>query len=208
MKDKKVIFRDQRNDDVTVIDVFGTDVKPYAMARASYGHGDETAEGDRLKSFLMMLMERGHFGPFEHCAITYKLTAPIFVFRQLFRHRTASISELSLRYSEAPMEFYLHPAIDNSFCNCIREAVNIYNELTQFCDIKKEDARAFLPVSLFSTAYFTMNMRNLFNLWDQRRSRHAQMETRFIAERMLQEARRHFPVIIRCYLDSRKEFEI
>lgn len=208
MKDKKVIFRDQRNDDVTVIDVLGTDMKPYAMARASYGHGDETAEGDRLKSFLMMLMERGHFGPFEHCAITYKLTAPIFVFRQLFRHRTASISELSLRYTDAPMEFYLHAAIDNSFCDCVREAVDIYNELTKVHDVKKEDARAFLPVSMFSTAYFTMNMRNLFNLWDQRRSIHAQMETRFIAERMLQEARRHFPVIIRSYLDSRKEFEI
>lgn len=208
MKDKKVIFRDQRIDDVTVIDVFGTDVKPYAMARASYGHGDETADGDRLRSFLLMLMERGHLGPFEHCAVTYRLTAPIFVFRQLFRHRTASISELSLRYSTAPMEFYLHAAIDNSFCDCVREAVDIYNELTKVHDVKKEDARAFLPVSMFSTAYFTMNMRNLFNLWDQRRSRHAQMETRFIAERMLQEARRHFPVIIRSYLDSRKEFEI
>lgn len=208
MKDKKIIFRDQRNDDVTVIDVFGTDVKPYAMARASYGHGGETADDDRLRSFLLMLLERGHLGPFEHCAVTFRLTAPIFVFRQLFRHRTASISELSLRYTEAPMEFYLHHAIDNSYCNCVREAVNIYNELTQMYDIKKEDARAFLPVSLFSTAYFTMNMRNLFNLWDQRRSRHAQMETRFIAERMLQEARRHFPVIIRSYLDSRKEFEI
>ena len=208
MKDKKIIFRDQRNDDVTVIDVLGTDVKPYAMARASYGHGDETADDDRLRSFLLMLLERGHLTPFEHCAVTFRLIAPIFVFRQLFRHRTASISELSLRYTEAPMEFYLHPAIDNSYCNCVRESVNIYNELTQFYDIKKEDARAFLPVSLFSTAYFTMNMRNLFNLWNQRRSRHAQMETRFIAERMLQEARRHFPVIIRSYLDSRKEFEI
>lgn len=208
MKDKKVIFRDQRIDDVTVIDVFGTDVKPYAMARASYGRGDETADDDRLRSFLLMLLERGHLTPFEHCAVTFRLIAPIFVFRQLFRHRTASISELSLRYSEAPMEFYLHAAIDNSFCDCVREAVDIYNELTKVHDVKKEDARAFLPVSLFSTAYFTMNMRNLFNLWDQRRSRHAQMETRFIAERMLQEARRHFPVIIRSYLDSRKEFEI
>ena len=205
---KTPIFRYQRPDDVQIVDTLGTDVTPYSMARASYGRGDETASGDRLKSFLLMLIERGHLTPFEHCAITYKLTAPIFTFRQLFRHRTASISEQSLRYSEAPMEFYQHPDIDDSFRQSVLHAVDIYYDLILHCDIKKEDARAFLPVSLFSTAYFTMNMRNLFNLWNQRRSLHAQMETRFIAERMLQEARRHFPVIIRCYLDSKLELEI
>lgn len=53
----------------------------------------------------------GNTSPFEMCEVKLHLKLPIFVMRQLVRHRTASLNEYSGRYSEMTDEFYL-PKLD------------------------------------------------------------------------------------------------
>ena len=53
------------------------------------------------------LMRHKHTSPFEMCEVKFHIKLPIFVMRQLVRHRTANLNEYSGRYSVMSNEFYL-----------------------------------------------------------------------------------------------------
>ncbi len=193
-------FRQIDSDDVKIVDFCGTDETPYLMARLSYS-GYDTPDVDKMRTFFVNLLKNGHMVPFEHCSITFHITAPIFVFRQLFRYRTAIISEKSLRYCEATPEFYapwLNDKQREIYELSVVQSFNAYKELVDKDSpnsIAKEQARGLLPLCTFSECYFTMNLRNLFHLLDQRMDTHAQLETRLIAKYMDKVAGIAFPVI-------------
>ncbi len=74
-------------------------------ARVSYGKGTKKVSTDR--NLIRYLLRNDHTSPFEMVEFKFHLKIPIFVSRQLVRHRTASINEWSGRYSEMTDEFYL-----------------------------------------------------------------------------------------------------
>lgn len=197
-------FRSQSPGDVAVMDHLGSDLRIWQAARASYGADDSPETTLKHAKFIANLVKNKHWVPFEHCSITYLLHAPIFVFRQLFRYRTASISEKSLRYCEAKPEFYAPEHCAQAYIDTLRRSFEYYQKAMER-GISKEQARGALPVSIFSSAMFTMNLRNLFHLWDQRIDRHAQAETRFIAEQMLERAKEIFPLAVGAYIGCREQ---
>lgn len=70
---------------------------------------DLTKPGD--EKLLAYLWKNGHISPFECCGLTIEMQAPLFVFRQLFRHRSLSPNEYSGRYTEMLNVSYI-PTID------------------------------------------------------------------------------------------------
>lgn len=90
---------------VRLVDRMGDDQAIEQAARKSYGGGTRAVNDTR--GLLRHLFRKGHTGPFEFCEIVLHIKAPIFVARQWMRHRTASIDEVSGRYSVLPSEFYL-----------------------------------------------------------------------------------------------------
>src|SRR5258707_214200 len=52
-------------------------------------------------------MRERHGTPFEHSVFTFRVKAPLFVFREWMRHRVSSFNEWSARYSEMKPEFYV-----------------------------------------------------------------------------------------------------
>ena len=94
---------------VRVVDYMGDDGAIVQGARVSYGRGTRAVQGDR--GLIRYLMRHRHTTPFELAELKLHVRAPIFVTRQWFRHRTASINEYSARYSVLEREFYL-PAVD------------------------------------------------------------------------------------------------
>ena len=90
---------------VRVIDYLGDDAAIVQAARVSYGKGTKTARDDA--GLIRYLMRHRHSTPFEMCDIKFHIKLPIFVARQWVRHRTASINEVSARYSVLSREFYL-----------------------------------------------------------------------------------------------------
>ena len=74
-------------------------------ARVSYGSGTTTARSD--VKLIRYLMKHRHTSPFEMVEFKFHMKVPIFVARQIVRHRTASINEYSGRYSEMTDEFYI-----------------------------------------------------------------------------------------------------
>ncbi len=91
---------------IKLLDMMGDDMTPVRAARVSY---DGDLKGTKQDTGLLKyLLVNGHTSPFEQVVLTWEMKMPIFVARQIVRHRTASLNEVSQRYTELdPPEFYI-----------------------------------------------------------------------------------------------------
>ncbi len=83
---------------VKLLDVMGNDEEVENAARISYGEG--TRKVSQTRNLIRYLMRHKHTSPFEMCEVKFHIKLPIFVMRQLVRHRTANLNEYSCRYSD------------------------------------------------------------------------------------------------------------
>lgn len=95
---------------VGLVDYMGSDAAIVQAARVSYGNGTKTVRQDR--GLIRYLVRHKHTSPLEMCEIKLHLKLPIFVMRQLVRHRTSSLNEYSARYSVLTDEMYI-PEVQN-----------------------------------------------------------------------------------------------
>lgn len=93
---------------IGLIDFMGDDQCVVDAARVSYGSGTRRVQEDR--GLIRYLIRNRHWTPIEMVEIKWHVKAPIFVFRQWHRHRTASINEYSARYSILNDDMYMPPA--------------------------------------------------------------------------------------------------
>lgn len=180
------------------------DYRIVESARQSTGNGLKTLKEDN--GLLNYLFRNGHLSPIEFVKFTFKLKIPIFVARQLVRHRMMSMSEQSARYTEILDEWY-EPTVfrlaDNKNRQGSTSSLNnddtlqarfIYNTTTHAAykaykdllelGVAKEQARCLLPLSMYSQMMITIDLRNLFNFLKLRMDAHAQYEMRMLANAM------------------------
>jgi thymidylate synthase (FAD) len=215
---------------VQPIDYMGTDEDIVQAARVSYGPSTRKLHDDR--GLLRYLMRHRHTTPFEMCEVKFRCKMPIFVARQWIRHRTANVNEMSLRYTEAPDEFYV-PALEavtlQSTTNKqgrdgetelspelreqVRELMRARNEVA-YADyqrlagdlgIARELARTLLPVSLYTQWIWKIDLHNLLHFLDLRLDPHAQIEIRVFAEAMADFVRDWVPHAWEAFVDYRRE---
>ena len=159
-------------------------------------------------------MRERHGSPFEHSVMTFYVSAPIFVWREHMRHRMTSYNEESGRYRVLQPVFYTpgperklvqigkpgaYEFVDGTaeqsavVTDAVRRATTeAYREYVRMLDagVAREVARAVLPVSIYSSAYVTMNARALMNFLSLRRRSddsqfpsYPQREIEMVAER-------------------------
>ncbi len=162
---------------VELTDVFGGDEAAIRAARVSYMSTSDPEGNERL---INLLMVNGHESPFEHIVFTFYVKAPIFVARQWFRHRIGSFSERSGRFTEFDEEFYVPDKTRAGDSVKIMEdamhnAFETYKHLLK-SGVRREVARAVLPMSLYTQWYWTVNARSLMNFLNLRADKHAQYE--------------------------------
>ena len=91
--------------EVTYIDHMGTDLSVVNAARVSFGKTrSEMEEGD--KKLIKYLAKHKHISPFGHAFASFHVKAPIFVARQLVKHKFLRWNEISRRYVDDDPEFY------------------------------------------------------------------------------------------------------
>ena len=89
----------------TLIDSCGSDISTVNAARVSFGkHHTEMTAGDT--KLIKYLASNGHISPFGHAFASFQVKAPIFVARQLVKHKFLRWNEVSRRYVSTPPEFY------------------------------------------------------------------------------------------------------
>lgn len=84
---------------IRLVDHMGDDSAIVQAARVSYGAGTKKVSDDR--NLIRYLMRNAHTSPFEMVEFKFHIRIPMDAWRQMVRHRTASINEYSTRYSEA-----------------------------------------------------------------------------------------------------------
>ena len=75
---------------VKLIDTMGDDEEVENPPRISYGKG--TRKVSQTRNLIRYLMRHKHTSPFEMCEVKFHLKLPIFVMRQLVRHRTQTLT--------------------------------------------------------------------------------------------------------------------
>jgi thymidylate synthase (FAD) len=160
------------------------------------GISHDSAKGPSIEK----LLDWGHFSPFEFASMTFKIKCPIFVARQLFRHRTGHYMEKSLRYCQAKQDAYIIND-ESKMKQLYIQAWEAYEEMIAK-GYPKEQARAVLPVGIYTEYYFKMDMRNLISLLILRCAKDAQKETQQFAGAMLVIVGLYFPTI-RKYIEEK-----
>lgn len=193
---------------VSLVDSMGSDESVVHAARVSIvGAKAETEEGER-KGLLNFLMKNSHSSPFEHVSATFMIECPIFVTREIHRHRTFSYNEVSGRYSILQPKFY-GPVFDRPLHQVGKpgsytfeqgsdeEVLMVWRELRQSYTqawngyqhmlengIAKEVARDLLPVGIFTSFYMTGNLRNFLGFLKLRTAPDALYEIREVASQI------------------------
>jgi thymidylate synthase (FAD) len=107
-QNKKPIYTNCKNGGYVILKNFmGEDVKTQVnAARASFGVEIESVT-DRDRKLFKTCARDGHTSTMEHNVFTFAFKVPLFVARQHMRHRTWSFNEISRRYTDKNLDFYL-----------------------------------------------------------------------------------------------------
>ena len=104
--------------EATYVDHMGTDLSVVNAARVSFGKkrealGTVTANGetsivlhDTDQKLIKYLAKHKHMSPFGHCFASFHIKAPVFVARQLVKHKFLRWNEISRRYVDSDPEIY------------------------------------------------------------------------------------------------------
>lgn len=186
----------------------GVDFAAARAARTSYGSELKSkVQDERLVRYLV---RNFHTSPLEFISFTFKIECPIFVSRQIMRHRTTSINEISARYTVLNKRFFV-PERDNIRINnkhnkqssgssinekdkdrvlsmfeaSYKHSYDTYQNMLEL-GVAREIARSVLPVGIFTEFYLTMNLNNLFKFLRLRVAEDCQYETRIVAKAMME----------------------
>jgi thymidylate synthase (FAD) len=196
----------------------GGDDRVAMSAWVSFNRDSEERLSDRNKveGLIRFLEKNHHLTPFESTVATFRIEAPIFVFREIMRHRSASYNEWSGRYSEMIPRFYLadddRPLVQEGKAGAytfvpgtweqhaymkvrqhiaFQTAWDEYENQLEF-GIAKEVARNVLPLATYLRMYMTMNARNIMHFMNLRLADNALYEIRQVAG----EVEKHFAEIM------------
>lgn len=208
---------------VRLVDWMGDDTAVVDAARVSYGPGTSRVSDNR--NLIRYLMRHRHTSPFEQCEIKLHLKMPIFVARQWIRHRTASLNEVSGRYSVIKDEFYLPGAegwrtqsttnkqgsdgahqlgfmIDSEYTDLFSSIKDTYT-IAIDKGVAREQARIALPLSTYTEFYWKIDVHNLLHFLSLRMDDHAQQEIRVYAEAIAEIVSEWMPETWQAFVDYR-----
>lgn len=165
---------------------------------------------------IRYLAKNGHWTPFSHPQISLRIKAPIFVARQLYKHKVGMTeNEVSRRYVDDPPEFFF-PILRSrpeggikqgsrdefppnlEYCESLilslqNYAGSVYEQLLAG-GVAPEQARMVLPQSMYTEWIWTGSLASYARICKQRLDPHAQAETREIAEQIAKIIAPLFPV--------------
>ncbi len=190
-------------------------------ARVSYGDGTTTSRGDT--GLIRYLMRHWHTTPFEMVEFKFHIKMPLYIARQHLRHRTASVNELSARYSVVPKEYYNPETLRGqsevnhqgsegevtipdekrtAVSHHLEHSFELYEDLLEngCC---REQARGNLPQSTYTEFYWKINLHNLMHYLQLRMDSHAQKEIREYANAIYTLVEPLVPITMKAFTDFR-----
>lgn len=189
---------------VELISHFGDDLMIVNAARVSFGKSKVNLDEKDLK-LINYLWEHKHTAPFRHPQLQFRITCPIYVERQLFKHQIGmSANSISGRYVDFSDSYTTIKEWRKQSTNSKQgsegkvenqdECNDIQNDVINICKkayerllllgVSKEQARTILPLNLNTTFIWTGSLLSFIHLWSLRLKLDTQTETREIAQQM------------------------
>jgi len=195
---------------VDYVDHMGNDLMVVNAARVSFAkHTDTFKESD--EKLINFLATNKHWTPFSHPQITLRMKTPIFVARQLFKHKVGMTeNEVSRRYVDDVPEFFIpskwrgRPTngakqgssneevthmiwwdviahIPDAVQDLYEQVHVLYTSMIN-AGVAPEQARMILPQSMYTEWYWTGSLASYARICNLRLDSHAQSETREVAD--------------------------
>jgi thymidylate synthase (FAD) len=208
----------------TLMDHMGSDITVVNAARVSFGKkSDSTYTTDKDEKLIWYLAEHKHMSPFGHCFASFHVKAPIFVARQLVKHKFLRWNEISRRYVDEDPEFYV-PDVwrgraedKKQGSNGVVELYNCFDKrnpnflvgetLTHYTKLQgelyqslldagvcPEQARMVLPQSTMTEWYWSGSLDASADMCNLRCASDTQAETQEVANQISKSMHKLFPV--------------
>ena len=210
--------------EVTYIDHMGSDLSVVNAARVSFGKKSEALGtsgivgehmtpilNDPDKRLIKYLAKHKHMSPFGHAFASFHVKAPIFVARQLVKHKFLRWNEISRRYVDDEPEFYEPDAwrgrsadkkqgsagvIDIDFDTLPYyklHSLDCYKELLDY-GVCPEQARMVLPQSTMTEWYWSGSLDAFADMCRLRITPDTQYESKRVALGVDKEMLKLFPI--------------
>lgn len=225
--------------EATYIDHMGNDLSVVNAARVSFGKKSEMIEGKdgfwylqpKDIKLIKYLAKHKHYSPFGHSFVSFHVKAPIFVARQLVKHKFLRWNEISRRYVDDDPEFYIPHTWRGKSKDKKQgsEGVSLWNhgEGTGYRDeeydvmrsiqdlylhmievgVAPEMARMVLPQSTMTEWYWSGSLDAFAGMAKLRCKSDTQYETRIVADKISAAMADLFPHSWAALLDERKVVE-
>jgi thymidylate synthase (FAD) len=226
----------------TLMDHMGSDLTVVNAARVSFGKESHAVEwldydyenkarcGDLIavleekdQKLIRYLAKHNHISPFGHCFASFHVKAPIFVARQLVKHKFLRWNEISRRYVDDEPEFYVpdvwrgrsadkkQGSEGEITTSCVYDmsgelthpkfaaqdvnetALHIYKGMVA-AGVAPEQARMVLPQSTMTEWWWSGSLDAFASMCNLRLPSDTQYETRVVAEQVSKVLGDLFPV--------------
>jgi len=211
----------------------GNDLTVVNAARVSFGKESEWdyEESDAYsfkqhmkakdKKLIQYLAKHKHISPFGHCFASFHIKAPVFVARQLVKHKFLRWNEISRRYVDTSPEFYepewrerakdkkqgsggsVEISLDSEmlFHATMRNALTTYDGLLAD-GVCPEQARMVLPQSMMTEWYWSGSLDAFADMCNLRCKSDTQAETAEVAWEIDRSMIKLFPVSWRALREN------
>ena len=228
--------KEKKKMEVTYIDHMGNDLSVINAARVSFGKRSVELGYDQIEidgyqrtiphicskdeRLLRYLALHNHWTPFAHTAITFHVTAPLFIARQLGKHQVGLVwNEISRRYVDDEPTLYSpennmwrmraddkkqgssDKTVHYNINAAHKFALQCYDNMLQ-SGIAPEQARMVLPQSTYTEWYWTGSLAAFHRVCTQRTAGDAQKETREIAQQISERCAKLFPISWRNLIEK------
>jgi thymidylate synthase (FAD) len=204
---------------------WGDDLDVVNAARVSFNKVSEefTAKDEKLINYLA---KHKHFSPFNHSFITLRVKAPIFVARQLVKHKFMPWNEVSRRYVDDEPEFYIprhqwrlraENVKQGSANKYVDEDTSVYVQVDVETSVEialntyqfmlkqgvcAEQARMVLPQNMMTEWIWSGTLGAYCDMLRLRLDPHTQYESRIVAQKARALIEPIFPVSVKALLDD------
>ena len=197
------------------------DIDPAQCARMSFEQMDSERTYDQDMKLNRYLLVNEHTSPFEMIQVWVEVKVPIFIDRQLVRHRTWRRNESSGRYITLPAEWYIPDEVGGKSPDkkqgqednlpdgvqlefkvdldesCRRDYQRYLKHLA--LGVAPEEARMFLHVNHYVHWIGNVDLANMFHFLRLRAHSHAQKQARAYAEAIITLLRPHLPGLMSLF---------
>lgn len=201
----------------------GSDLTTVNSARVSFAK-ESDALSPKDEKLIHYLAEHEHTSPFGHAFATFKVDAPVFVARQLVKHKFLRWNEVSRRYVDYEPDIYspehwrkrpenkkqgsgetfdsdTHNFLQREYVDAMDKLLNMYDYMVKY-GVAPEQARMMLPQSMMTSWWWSGSLDAFADMCKLRLGPDSQAETREVAIQIAEYMTDLFPISWKALMEK------